>query len=154
MTYLITWVEKDKYGNKKASVEKMEDGKKLDVVLGKEWEDKEIMSGFQIDATEWVSPKNGKIYLFKPKETPKTASGGAFKQKMIEDTMNKKEASIGKFQDKKEESIRLASVLRDATLLTIAELGKDEGSAEIMAQKFHKWRAFLEKQWTEPSNPF
>lgn len=73
-----------------------------------------LQAGQDVEGELWTSSA-GKHYLFPPKVV-KTASG-AYKQKMIEDTMIKKEASIAKFQATKEESIRLMSAERDAILL-------------------------------------
>lgn len=56
-------------------------------------------------------------------------------------TMERKEKAIEKAQDKKADGIKLSGTMRDATLLTVAELGG--AKEEDIVRVWHKWRKFL-----------
>lgn len=113
----------------------------------------EIQAGRDIEGELWKSPA-GKYYLFAPR-APKQPSNGAYKQKMIDDTMTRKEGSIEKFQGNKEESIRLASSQRDAVLIvtTILQNGADSrffGDETFLKNEIIKWRNwFLSSDFTD-----
>lgn len=55
-------------------------------------------------------------------------------------------------QAQKEESVKQASTFRDATLLTVAELGTGAGDEQIR-ETWLRWRNFLLKNW-ELNEPF
>ena len=87
---------------------------------------------------------NEKGYLnFVAKETPKQVAGANFKSAQIEKTMERKEQSIGKFQDIKELSIKTSSTMRDAVILTVAERGEIPMSDEELSKMVIKWRKWL-----------
>ncbi len=81
----------------------------------------EIMNGGTIEGT--LTPASDPKYApsLKPLVGPKTASNSAFKQHQIEQTMEKKNASISHFQDNKELSIKIASTMNKAVELAMAE---------------------------------
>lgn len=141
MKYKIEWIESDKYGNKKVSVSREDGSKILSAELGKEYKDMEVMAGHEINANEWKSPKNGKIYLFiaKDGETSNGGARGAFKGKVIEEAQVRKNEFIGKTLDRKEDSIALAGAQRDAVLI-VKELLQPEWSDEDIERMIIKWR--------------
>lgn len=80
------------------------------------------------------------------------------KNAQMEKVMERKETSIGKFQDNKEWSIKVSSTMRDAVLLTIAEYSKrDNNSNGTYTPDFEKsilrWRQWLLENWdVEPTD--
>lgn len=89
--------------------------------------------------------QNGQYLNFKMKMAnpyPKPAGRG------IDKAMERKEASITKFADRKEESIALMSSQRDAVLIVttlypeLASYEEPHKTREIEA-KYHQWRKFL-----------
>lgn len=110
-----------------------------------------LMPGQEVEGEFWTSDKD-KNYLFAPK-VGKTGNSGAFKQKMISDTMDRKETSISKFQDNKEMSIRLASAQRDAVLI-VTQIAQEQGD-EAIEKAIIKWRNwFLSANFTKDVPPF
>lgn len=112
-----------------------------------------IAPGAEVEGELWQSAA-GKWYLFPPKPQashggPNRGNGGAYKAKMIEETMQKKEASIGRFQDSKEFSIKVSSTFRAAVDSALEEY---RASANISLARpdvtalFRKWREFY---WNE-----
>lgn len=79
-------------------------------------------------------------------EKPRGGQSGAFKQKVIEETMQRKEGSIAKFQDNKELSIKIASTMNKAVELAIAEI-KDIRTMNTLEADILKWREWLWKHW-------
>lgn len=154
MKYKIDWMQNDKYGNITASVTREDNTKLLEVILGKEFKDKGIMPGHEIQGKEWVSPKNGKMYLFEEKEgsTGQNKPSGGYKTQQIEKAMDRKEGSIEKFQDSKEQSIKLAGAQRDAVLIvtTMREMG--ELSENDIKEEIIKWRNWFlnDKEFNNP----
>jgi hypothetical protein len=107
------------------------------------FEDKDLVVGGKIDGE-----LKEKEYMGKPSYTldapmkAKTASGGAFKQKMIEETMDRKEKSISNFQASKEESIKLAGAQRDAVLLVTTfykDVGMHDKEIKDKVIEFRDW---------------
>ena len=78
-----------------------------------------------------------------PRYGQNKSNGGA-----ITKAMEKKEASIEKFQDNKEISIKTSSTMRDAVLLAIAEKPSSPYSLEDLVVK---WRHWLWLQWDKTS---
>lgn len=70
----------------------------------------------------------------------------------FDNVMKKKEESIGKFQDNKELSIKLASTLRMAVDLTIAMT--PEQRETTMEETIKKWRAWLWSEWDKEDKDF
>jgi len=115
----------------------------------------EMQPGREIEGELWTSDK-GKNYLFPPR-VAKTGNGGAFKQKMIEDTMQKKNDSISHFQDNKEQSIKLASAQRDAVLIVKELLAQNQFpyTETGVKEEIIKWRNwFLSDEFTKGITPF
>lgn len=71
----------------------------------------------------------------------------AFKTAQIEKVMDRKEQSIGRFQDDKEWSIMISSTMRDAVSLAIAEI-KDIKTLNTLEQDILKWRQWLIENWS------
>lgn len=91
-------------------------------------------------------PKYGPT-LYPPRSN---ASGGTTRASgAITKAMDRKESSIGKFQENKEESIKISSTMRDAVLLTIAQgiTGLDE---DVIQTKIERWREYLWHSWNDP----
>lgn len=61
----------------------------------------------------------------------------------MEKVMDRKEASIDKFTTRKEDSIRLAGAMRDATLITLAELAGSPLVAEEFKERWNSWKSWL-----------
>ena len=105
------------------------------------FKDEELVSSRKIIGEIIEKEFRGKpSYTLNAPQTPKTAPGANFKQKMIEDTMEKKSKSISHFQDNKEYSIKVASTFSAAWNTAIAEyeLHKDESLHEM----FERWREY------------
>jgi hypothetical protein len=84
---------------------------------------------------------------------PQRSAVGNYAQKKSSDiktAMVQKEKSIEKFQDNKEQSIQKASVMRDATLLAIAEVGRDGVEKDILEAKWESWQKWLTGKWEQP----
>lgn len=79
-------------------------------------------------------------------ETQNKPRGGAFKEKIIGEAMERKEKSIGTFQDNKEFSIKVASTMSGAVALAVAEF-KDKTVLDTLDQAVLKWRTFLWNNW-------
>ena len=76
----------------------------------------------------------------------KFGASGGYKQKVIEETMLRKEQSIGRFQDDKEWSIMTASSMTNAVNLAIAEY-RDKTILDTLDQAVLKWRKFILDNW-------
>lgn len=164
-TYKLEWVEKKGEDWVLAS---LESGEK-DVSINRTSKKGEVFPNFDtltpgmsVEGELWQSGA-GKWYLFPPRpETNATGAnrgqGGAFKQKMIEDSMNKKNESITRFQGQKEESIKQMSAQRDAVLIVTTfykdRIGNDpilEGEMDsIIKKKITEYRDwFLSHEFGE-----
>lgn len=78
---------------------------------------------------------------------PSTGQNQAFKQKVIEETMQKKADSIGRFQDNKEYSIKVASTMSGAVACAVAEFTHDKTSLDNLEQLIKRYRRFLWNHW-------
>lgn len=85
---------------------------------------------------------------------PKPA--GLRNTRTITEAMEKKEASIERFQGHKEQSIQLASAQRDAVLIVSTLMKGDSSFTEdIVKMKIVEWRNwFLSKAFTDSTIPF
>ena len=136
-----------------------ESGVKTDVTI---WGDfpnfATLMAGMTVEG-DIVQSKDGK---YKPSlnapRLPKFAVTGGFKTKAIEDAQIRKEGSINRTLDRKEESIALMSAQRDATLIVVSfykeAWGKDpilESELDkIIKKKIIEWRDwYLSKEFTD-----
>lgn len=105
--------------------------------------------------------QNGQ-YTNKTLNYPKPANSSprgsyAAKGPAVEKAMERKEASIGKFQDNKELSIKISSTMRDAVLLAIAEFNADGGknnTTHSLDELILKWRKWLVEHWSDADVPF
>ena len=77
----------------------------------------------------------------------KLKGNSGYKQKVIEETMARKEKSISGFQDNKEFSIMIASSMRGAIDLALAEW-KDETVLDTLEQSIKKWRHWILDNWS------
>lgn len=84
--------------------------------------------------------------LSETQNKPRGGASGAFKTAQIEKTMERKEQSIGKFQDNKEWSIMIASSMTNAVNLAIAEF-RDKTVLDTLDQAVLKWRQFILDNW-------
>lgn len=66
-----------------------------------------------------------------------------------EKLMEKKEQAISNAQDKKEESIKIASTMNKAVELAVAEYTKDRSSIDSLEELTLKWRKWLWMHWTD-----
>lgn len=82
-----------------------------------------LMAGSDVEGELWQS-SGGKWYLFPPR-SPQKAQGGAYKQKLMEEAVARKETFITKTVASKEESIKLSSAQRDAVLM-VTTFHKDQ----------------------------
>lgn len=82
-------------------------------------------------------------------ETQAKPKGGnpAYKQKIIEETMERKEKSISNFQSNKEESIKISSTMNKAVDLAIAEYNLDKTNFDNLDVLITKWREWLWTHW-------
>ena len=70
----------------------------------------------------------------------------ANKEASVTKAMDRKEKSIGRFQDDKEFSIMVSSTMRDAVQLAIAEI-KDITTLNTLEKDILKWREWLITHW-------
>lgn len=86
--------------------------------------------------------------LYPPKPAPK--AGGGFKSAQVEKLMDKKDESISKHTDRKEEGIMVSSTMRDSMQLALAEIaGTPFPTDEEVEAIFVKWRAWYLQKWSE-----
>jgi hypothetical protein len=99
--------------------------------------------------------KNGyKNFILYPERT-NTMGAGSMRGGGASVLMKKKEESIGKFQDKKEENIEKMAAFRDATLLTVAWVEKQEYvTSKEIAETWKQWNAWLTAQLDNTEPPF
>lgn len=146
MKYKIEWVEVVKTGvGEKGPWKKSkmsltdETGKKEENVSTFQ----DVMMGQEL---EGVISYNEQYKSKEFKSTPKQPTNAIYnKTAQVEKVMERKEASIGKFQDNKDWSIMTSSTMRDAVLLAIEE------SKTIPDYNFEsgvlKWRNWLINNW-------
>lgn len=97
--------------------------------------------------------KQNGAYTNKSLKTPATGTTGAYRggSGAITKAMEKKEASIEKFQDNKEEGIKISATMRDAVLCAIAEYNKDQHNLDTLEELIRKWRKILWFEWDKHS---
>lgn len=122
----------------------LKDGAETEIMNVTIWADfpgfADLMPGSKVTGTlnPAKDPKYGPT-LYPPK-APRSPSGGGYKAKMIDDAMVKKEASIIRFQDTKELSIKVSSTFRAAVDTALAEW--ERNPSYDYEQIFEKWRKF------------
>lgn len=112
-----------------------------------------VMSG-EIVEGEIITTERGSNFK---KITPKAVAGANFKQAQVEKSMERKEQSIGKFQDNKEFSIMTASTLRMAVDVVTAFDSKAQLSSQDIKNEILYWRQWLMENWSVDKtdvNPF
>lgn len=86
-----------------------------------------------------------------------TGAGGAFKTAQAKEVIDYKQTGIAKSQDNKEHSIKVASTMRMAVDLAIAEYA-DKTVLDTLDQSIEKWRRYCWERWdfdeAKNSNPF
>lgn len=103
-----------------------------------------------VEGAEFELYKDGTFNKIKYDKPAPKGGAGAGVAKMME----KKEASIEKFQDKKSESIEKTAIFRDATLLTVAWVSKqDNATLADIETKWVEFRSWLQKKMDE-TTPF
>lgn len=118
----------------------------------------EIKPGMEIEAEPWTAP-SGKQYLFPPKVQgqPQTrAQGLARGSQAIAKAQDTKAANIEKAQENRSESVKIASTMRMAVDLVIAEKGNEVVTLEYLQTGIKSWREWLWKTWdeTDQLSPF
>jgi hypothetical protein len=79
-------------------------------------------------------------------DKPRGGQNYANKEASVTKAMDRKEKSIGRFQDDKEFSIMVSSTMRDAVSLAIAEI-KDITTLNTLERDILKWREWLIANW-------
>ena len=104
-----------------------------------------IKQGYTINGT---MSKNGDYWdiSFAGAEKPRGGAGGAFKQAQIEKAQETKAGYIAKAQDNKEQSIKVASTMRMAVDLAIAEY-RDKTILDTLDSAVLKWRKWCWENW-------
>jgi hypothetical protein len=150
MRYTLFNVEHKDYQGKKyvKALARDVSGGEFEVSLGDKWGERlaTFKSTDVIEANPWENPKSGKWSLYPIEDKKPSGGASGFKQKVIEETMARKEGSIAKFQDNKEWSIMVASSMNKAIDLAIAEC-KNETVLDTLEQGIKKWRDFIITNW-------
>lgn len=94
--------------------------------------------------------KNDKGYDNLYSNEIKPRGNPAYKTQQMEKVMERKETSIGKFQDNKELSIKMASTLRMAVDMTIAMTSDQRENT--LEETIRKWREWFWTEWDNTSN--
>lgn len=104
------------------------------------------------DSWEGELKQNGNYYNL---QSPKQASGGAFKSRETERLMDKKETSIRGFQDSKEYAVRTASTMSGAVAMAVAQF-TNKNDLNTLEELVEKYRRFLWDHWqdTDKFPPF
>ena len=150
MKYTISWCEVKKTGETNGREWKITEMTLKDEA-GNEHEKVStfdaVMSGQTIDGDISINDKGYKN--FKTAPSPKAVAGANFKAKQIEETMQRKETSIGKFQDNKEWSIMVTSSMNKAIELAIAEYGNGLAYTygETLGENIKGWRNWIITNW-------
>lgn len=101
-----------------------------------------LIPGATVEGNLWQSPSSGKWALYPPKPQAPARGSGA-----ITKAMEKKEASIERFQASKEDSIRMSSTARMATDMTVSRMQGKSASIEEYQLEWNMWRKYFLEQW-------
>lgn len=161
MKYKIEWWENktSSKGNAYASTSLSdEQGKQYEVAIFSSFPNfSSLKSGDTVEGELKSKDYNGKVsYTL---EAPKLSTTGNFTPKTgaIKQAMEQKEKSIAHFQDNKEWSIILASTMRSAVEIALAECHGMPFDVGVFKSRVKEWRKFLVEEWDkEPKdfNPF
>lgn len=159
MKYKLDWSEKKTTSTGKMKLDATlvgEDGVKVENVTI--WGDfpnfASLMTGNDVEGTIQEKQNgnylNRTLYPIKPSNPP---PGGARRplNASITKAMETKREGIKEAQENRSEAVRIASTFRDATLLTIAELGSDNLNVKDYVGDYKstwlKWRSWLWQNW-------
>ena len=149
--YEIEWIEAKtsaKGTNYHRATLKAEDKSWTDVAIFKGFNAEDLVPGGKVKGILEEKEYMGKpSYTLNAPVSPKTASAGAFKAQQIEKAVERKEASISRFQGDKEYSIKVSSTFRaavDSAIAEYQEMRRVSVSTDADIEKlFKKWRAFF-----------
>lgn len=155
MQYKIEWMEKKQISGKdiieaSLSGEGVTPAEKVTIwktdTKGEEFPGFDDLSpGHTVEGNLWSKPGSNFKTLYPAKE--KRAKGNSnFRTEQIEKAQGRKAEFIEKAQDNKDWSIMVSSTMRDAVLLTIAEVGSN-ASTSLYENKVRQWRTFLVDNW-------
>lgn len=150
----------DSQGSKLLNVSVNELDKKTGQQAWPDW--KNIKAGQKIEGNLWTSPK-GKTYLF-PSQEDENAGGvvvrttngqnysprGSQKAAGAMQYQKAVSQSVEVAQDNKNESVKTSATFRDATLLTVCELGEG-ADTETIRETWLRHRAWLLANWDLPA---
>lgn len=68
----------------------------------------------------------------------------------IEKAMERKEQSINRFMDKKEQGMAIMSAGRDACMIVTAKLGHKDKTDEEIEKEIKKWSKWFYAEYTKP----
>ena len=152
MKYQIDWSEKKTTTTGKAVMSatlKDETGATYDKVSI--WSDfpdyANLMTGHSVEGEIITNDKGYKS--LKPVFAPKQGGNGAYKQKVMDDAMEKKAGYITQAQGNKEMGIKVASTMRMAVDLAIAD-----DSPTPLAEKILFWRKWTWEHWDAEEKDF
>ena len=131
-------IRQDKNGNDYKSCE-LDDERKFNI-FPRHSRYEEIVVGLEL--IDSMLEKDGKFWNLKEIEN-KPSTG--FKGKSIEKAMERKESFITKTTESRNDSIRMSSAVRDATLMltTLYEFQYKNLSEEELKSKWESWRKFF-----------
>lgn len=110
-----------------------------------------IVEGANVEGVLWKSDAQ-KWYLFAPDEKKAgnganfANNGGAMRM------MDKKNTNVREAMDAKEKAVKIASTMRDAVLLAIAQ-HQDPNVPPNLAEAILQWRQWLWLHWDDPEEP-
>ena len=152
--YTIKWCEVAKTGNSNGrpwSITKMtlvdEEGNETEGVSTFE----AVMNGGSLEG-KIITNDKGYLNFIKKLEAPAFIKGNsAYKTQQMEKVMERKESSIGKFQDNKEWSIKVSSTMRDAVQLAVTEYNASQNNPDAsginLEYRIGQWRQWLWNTW-------
>ena len=106
----------------------------------------ELDEGKTIEAEYWRSGA-GKNYLFPPRAKKTTATRKTFDATVV---MEKKAMNIERSQDRKEDGIKISATARDATLIMVALMTKEDFDYQ---EKWLEVREWLWNNWEYTESP-
>lgn len=107
-----------------------------------------IREGSMLIGDITTSDYNGKEYKWLNSAKPQGSyNNGMSKSKGIAQAQERKEQSIYASQERKSEDIKISSTFRDATLLTIAEMGATNGQESNWQKRWLENRKWLYKNY-------
>jgi len=153
-TYIIQWIERKNTSTGKSLAKVTLKDKETGVVA----EDVAIWADFPgfFDLVEGSETQGSIEEKQVGKYTNRMLRAGTFNPSPIKAAistgaaMETKARGIERAQDRKEESIRAASIIRDSTILTAAFAQGKDVSVDDMKEVWTNWNVWLTKQWDNP----